>query len=198
MERFVDADRPAARQRHVRHAAPALSVDRTAGDLALAHRRDERADVVDEEEELVAAVLLGGMHGDLGGRQAEDEPTAADVDLRQTEDITKERTVRVWIGAVHDRVRARDHRALLLVRLDIRLERIRDAVVQVRDRGVHDEFDQLTLVEESAEALVRRLREARRLRELGRTGDDGLRSEEHTSELQSPYDLVCRLLLEKK
>src|SRR5207248_5908216 len=32
--------------------------------------------------------------------------------------------------------------------------------------------------------------------------DDGTipvrRSEEHTSELQSPYDLVCRLLLEKK
>src|SRR5207248_11619286 len=28
--------------------------------------------------------------------------------------------------------------------------------------------------------------------------DDRWRSEEHTSELQSPYDLVCRLLLEKK
>src|SRR5207248_10014474 len=27
---------------------------------------------------------------------------------------------------------------------------------------------------------------------------DVLKSEEHTSELQSPYDLVCRLLLEKK
>src|SRR6266705_3010011 len=27
---------------------------------------------------------------------------------------------------------------------------------------------------------------------------DIVRSEEHTSELQSPYDLVCRLLLEKK
>src|SRR5207248_6524051 len=27
---------------------------------------------------------------------------------------------------------------------------------------------------------------------------DSKRSEEHTSELQSPYDLVCRLLLEKK
>src|SRR5207248_11187713 len=25
-------------------------------------------------------------------------------------------------------------------------------------------------------------------------GRDGIRSEEHTSELQSPYDLVCRLL----
>src|SRR5207248_8010558 len=36
---------------------------------------------------------------------------------------------------------------------------------------------------------------------LPRHFDDGdlfLRSEEHTSELQSPYDLVCRLLLEKK
>src|SRR5256885_10961236 len=28
--------------------------------------------------------------------------------------------------------------------------------------------------------------------------DDGARSEEHTSELQSPCNLVCRLLLEKK
>src|SRR5207248_6333897 len=28
--------------------------------------------------------------------------------------------------------------------------------------------------------------------------DGKARSEEHTSELQSPYDLVCRLLLEKK
>src|SRR5256885_5940738 len=28
--------------------------------------------------------------------------------------------------------------------------------------------------------------------------DPGMRSEEHTSELQSPCNLVCRLLLEKK
>src|SRR5574337_1623375 len=30
------------------------------------------------------------------------------------------------------------------------------------------------------------------------SGGDGRRSEEHTSELQSPLNLVCRLLLEKK
>src|SRR5947208_9058061 len=36
-------------------------------------------------------------------------------------------------------------------------------------------------------------------RELRAAGfDSGLRSEEHTSELQSPDHLVCRLLLEKK
>src|SRR5256885_9508837 len=32
----------------------------------------------------------------------------------------------------------------------------------------------------------------------GRAGRSGRRSEEHTSELQSPCNLVCRLLLEKK
>src|SRR5207248_9539929 len=36
-------------------------------------------------------------------------------------------------------------------------------------------------------------------RHAAATGGQGpRRSEEHTSELQSPYDLVCRLLLEKK
>src|SRR5437867_9445545 len=38
----------------------------------------------------------------------------------------------------------------------------------------------------------------RTIRHLDRHGRDAGRSEEHTSELQSPYDLVCRLLLEKK
>src|SRR5256885_6671041 len=34
--------------------------------------------------------------------------------------------------------------------------------------------------------------------ELFELGADAIRSEEHTSELQSPCNLVCRLLLEKK
>src|SRR5207248_11518476 len=38
--------------------------------------------------------------------------------------------------------------------------------------------------------------ESGKKREIPRRCDR--RSEEHTSELQSPYDLVCRLLLEKK
>src|SRR5699024_12536697 len=53
-----------------------------------------------------------------------------------------------------------------------------------------------------------RARKGRRLRRdpAGRDGEhphrgrlrEGRRSEEHTSELQSRFDLVCRLLLEKK
>src|SRR5688500_19732177 len=34
--------------------------------------------------------------------------------------------------------------------------------------------------------------------QVDRDGVDAIRSEEHTSELQSPCNLVCRLLLEKK
>src|SRR5699024_12106177 len=36
------------------------------------------------------------------------------------------------------------------------------------------------------------------LTRLWGTGGEAIRSEEHTSELQSRFDLVCRLLLEKK
>src|SRR5438067_10491987 len=45
----------------------------------------------------------------------------------------------------------------------------------------------------------RRARQGGEQRERARrAGGDPLRSEEHTSELQSRFDLVCRLLLEKK
>src|SRR6266850_6200149 len=47
--------------------------------------------------------------------------------------------------------------------------------------------------------LIARLRQQHRMSVLFISHDLGLvRSEEHTSELQSPCNLVCRLLLEKK
>src|SRR5256885_9879492 len=54
----------------------------------------------------------------------------------------------------------------------------------------------LALRQQADEAAVRRGLHARDGRERGRRLQD--RSEEHTSELQSPCNLVCRLLLEKK
>src|SRR5438876_2900491 len=42
------------------------------------------------------------------------------------------------------------------------------------------------------------VREIRKIRGVVRAKDPTKRSEEHTSELQSPVHLVCRLLLEKK
>src|SRR5207248_10757670 len=53
--------------------------------------------------------------------------------------------------------------------------------------------DQARHRDHAGESLVRLL-----LRDLPGRRRHPDRSEEHTSELQSPYDLVCRLLLEKK
>src|SRR5438552_13947584 len=51
----------------------------------------------------------------------------------------------------------------------------------------------------AADGKHRQARLGHRLAEESRAGQLGeLRSEEHTSELQSPDHLVCRLLLEKK
>src|SRR2546426_3567349 len=49
-----------------------------------------------------------------------------------------------------------------------------------------------------AESLVRRLDRGGAVETIGERDDAALRSEEHTSELQSPCNLVCRLVLEKK
>src|SRR5436189_4391229 len=46
--------------------------------------------------------------------------------------------------------------------------------------------------------VVGELRAVAHPRAIDLAGGDGARSEEHTSELQSPMYLVCRLLLEKK
>src|SRR5207248_10985693 len=60
----------------------------------------------------------------------------------------------------------------------------------------------LQAVRHTHPAQIRRpyRRFAGRHRLIGEEDDRALigRSEEHTSELQSPYELVCRLLLEKK
>src|SRR5437016_14306640 len=57
-------------------------------------------------------------------------------------------------------------------------------------------FPYTTLFRSSAE-IERRIADVARLLEMGPLLDR-LRSEEHTSELQSLTNLVCRLLLEKK
>src|SRR5437773_4849182 len=58
----------------------------------------------------------------------------------------------------------------------------------------HPEGAPLELAESTDNALA----EAEALAKRWHNGAGALRSEEHTSELQSHHDLVCRLLLEKK
>src|SRR2546430_9411316 len=59
-------------------------------------------------------------------------------------------------------------------------------------------FPYTTLFRSHVERGGRRLRAARELIRHARSQRPHFRSEEHTSELQSQSNLVCRLLLEKK
>src|SRR5205085_9359565 len=72
---------------------------------------------------------------------------------------------------------------------------------QVTDRVEHDVADQHEHERQRLESPIRRREQPGEQRRL--EGDDendaaSRRSEEHTSELQSQSNLVCRLLLEKK
>src|SRR5437764_10836666 len=75
-----------------------------------------------------------------------------------------------------------------------------EAVVNVDDRDVRGAgVEHAEEGRHAAEACA--VADARRHGDDGRgdeSADDRRRSEEHTSELQSPMYLVCRLLLEKK
>src|SRR5207248_10536925 len=87
-------------------------------------------------------------------------------------------------------------RDLSRVLLDPPIARVGEVPRQLVDEQLHDLFRRLRLG-------LPRPRRRDLLPELGGLEHieellQPLRSEEHTSELQSPYDLVCRLLLEKK
>src|SRR5207248_5341461 len=86
---------------------------------------------------------------------------------------------------------------------------------QTRSRGrrqIQSDCDSMAVVHASPASLLPETAGAARRRQLSARPrqisdqasiraadlDPKSRSEEHTSELQSPYDLVCRLLLEKK
>ncbi|WP_449560230.1 hypothetical protein [Mycolicibacterium mageritense] len=54
---------------------------------------------------------VGGMHGHLAGRQLEDQPAAAGVDVRIVQHVAEERPIGVGVGAVDDDMGTGDHAA---------------------------------------------------------------------------------------
>src|SRR5256885_2599044 len=67
-----------------------------------------------------------------------------------------------------------------------------------RPGGAHEPSSGVVCVAPEQRAVAVRSKQIHRLRGNHRPTILGSRSEEHTSELQSPCNLVCRLLLEKK
>src|SRR5882757_9283651 len=97
---LVDTEFAAARQSDLGEHAPSLILDFVAGDAVFFHSGDELFDVVAHEIEFVHTVLVRWMNSDFGRWQAEDQPTVADIDVRQLEDIAQKSAVCFGIRAV--------------------------------------------------------------------------------------------------
>src|SRR5437763_13206877 len=63
---------------------------------------------------------------------------------------------------------------------------------------VVSELEEIPTLEATSRVLARAQRSTMDVPPMDNSAMDGTRSEEHTSELQSPMYLVCRLLLEKR
>lgn len=108
MHRLVNTETAASRQRDAGHPAKGLLMDRLTVNARLGHLLDECIDVITHQIELVDIVLVGRMHGHFRRQQTKDQPTAADIDVWQTDHIAEKCAVGFRIVAVDDRVSAND------------------------------------------------------------------------------------------
>src|SRR5699024_10156523 len=162
---------------------PALELDRrTAGEVRVA----DRAGHCTEVDGAVADIRIAQV---LAVEAAEEAGTEGGVGWSDVADLAE---ARHRVGEV---ARGGDCGVLVDAREVADIQR--GAEVRLVDcmddapyalRGLHEEA---VVLEAGGDAAACRV-----LRDLLARGDD--RSEEHTSELQSRFDLVCRLLLEKK
>ena len=108
----------AVRQADRRQQPPAL-IGYPAGylDAFVLQLSESGLDVVTHQVQLVTAVPVGRMHGQLGRGQGEDEPASARVDRRQTQHVREERTHLLGCRREHDRMNASDHAVILARRL---------------------------------------------------------------------------------
>jgi hypothetical protein len=74
--------------------------------------------VVAHEVQLVPGWTVGRVCGQLRGRELEDQPATAGVDMRLTENVSEEGAIRLRITAEHDHVAPTDHGADPTRRLD--------------------------------------------------------------------------------
>jgi len=84
------------------------------GDAPGGQVRQRLLDVVAHQVELVLPLPVCGMHGDLGGRQLEDQPAITGVDPCKSEHVTYEDPISLRVGAVENDVCSVDHVSLSL------------------------------------------------------------------------------------
>jgi hypothetical protein len=93
VSRLVKPQTPSSRQRNASRLSPPLLRHRLAFDSRLLQSRDLQIEVIGHEIQLVQVVLIGGVHGQLGRRQLEDQPAPMDVDVFELQDVSDESAI---------------------------------------------------------------------------------------------------------
>ncbi len=106
--RLVEADLAAARKPDLRDRTPTRFLDDRASNTLRVEPLHLGREVVAHQVQLRRRSVRR-MHGQLRGREAEDEPTAASIDMLEAEHVAQERPIGVGITTEQDDVRAVDH-----------------------------------------------------------------------------------------
>ena len=109
MTRLVNVDCSPSGQGELRDHAPSSVLGIAAIDVAPPHVGDEAFGIIDHEEKLMFSVRLGRVNRNFGGRKPENEPPVSNVHVGELQDVAQERTIRLRVGAVDDRVGADEH-----------------------------------------------------------------------------------------
>src|SRR5262245_36914398 len=110
--RLVDTHVATAREADGRDGTPGLLVDRRALDALPLHVGNERFHVVTHEEQLVRAVLVGGMHRELRRWQPENQPAVSGIDGVVLQHVTEKGLIGLGVTAVDDDMGPDDHAPL--------------------------------------------------------------------------------------
>src|SRR5579863_870020 len=108
MLRLIDRQLAASRQGHTNQRPPPQFLDRRTRNAFAAQRTLQTSDVIAQQIELAAIIVVRRMDGHFRWRQAEDQPATTGVDLGQREVLLQKFPVRVGIPAVQDGVCTRD------------------------------------------------------------------------------------------
>src|SRR6266516_1231824 len=171
--------------------------DYTRERLSLSARQVQELARVAERLETLPAIAAAFAAGDLSWTQTRLLATAATADSEhEWLALARDRTVRALEALVAHPPADPDERRRL--RFSLRCpRRVRGRWRQAIELARRMAGSELSLAQ-AAEVIAAEALSAAPAPIDDRPPRDAPRSEEHTSELQSPYDLVCRLLLEKK
>src|SRR5262245_31986772 len=106
---LVEPEIAAAWEAYCRQKSPSLIADGAARDPVLGETDHLRPQVVAHQIELMLAIALGGMTGELRGRRGKDQPSTAGIDGGKAKHVLEKSPVGLGVACVDHGMHACNH-----------------------------------------------------------------------------------------